>query len=348
MTYSSMSDTQRLATSVPTAATTGQHSRLLGLSVAFHMPFLIVALRSLSILFALLEPVVYDAQAETKSGPDVGQETSTQDIKAGQQYGSGIRVRAPTLGASFVIPKDWLGGMPPGSQAFLLGSNTKAGLGLAVMFHAVTPQEVADQLNEPQALEEGFVLHPVGSAKRVGNRMTASYHAGEHVGRAVAVLGPEQNAIVYLFTGPKDQGAYYDALIEEIAASTQFTKVDSADVLNRWRELLTGMTLKRLEQYSSGVGGGYNMSTAWHLCRDGRFTYTHSSHITIQVPGGGTSNADQDHRQGTWRVEVKGADALLVLTEDNGAVRSHALAYDGEKTFLDKERVFRVESEGCP
>ncbi|HJU05899.1 MAG TPA: hypothetical protein VJ692_12185 [Nitrospiraceae bacterium] len=269
------------------------------------------------------------------------------DIKPGQQYESGTRVRHAAIGISFIIPADWMGGTAQGSRSFLLGSNTMAGVGIVVLLDHVTPQELESHMNEPQVLDEGFVLQPVSSARMSGDRMTASYHAGENVGRAVAVFGPSNQAIVYLLTGPKDLSVYYGTLLDQLAASTRFTTIDTAALVKQWEGLLAGMALKHLEQYSSGSEGGYNRSTVWNLCRDGRFTYSHSSHVTMQVPGGGASDAGEEHRRGTWRVEAKGLDVSLILTEDNGAVTSHAVSYDGEKTYVDGERVFRVNGEEC-
>jgi hypothetical protein len=278
----------------------------------------------------------------------LSQESTAVEIEFGRQYEGGTRVSTATHGVSFIVPPEWTGGLPQGSQPFLLGSNTKPGIGIVVMIQAVTPEELVERLNEPQVLDEGFVLHPAGPINRSGQRLAASYQAGENVGRAVAVLGPRQNAIVHSFVGPRDFAAYYETLLERMAASTQFSSINPAvGRTSSWRALLAGMMLKRMQQYSSGIGGGYNMSTVWHLCRDGRFTYEHTSHVTVQIPDSGLSAADQDRRQGTWQVEIKGTDAVLILTGDDGAVTSHALAHDGEKTFLDGERVFRLNSEEC-
>ena len=288
-----------------------------------------------------------DVRAETPA-ENMDHETPATDIEIGRQYESGTRVRDPRLGISFVIPADWMGGAPQGSQSVVLESKTKPGIGIIVLIEHVTPHELEAHMNEPQVLDEGFVLQPVSSAKMSADGLTAAYHAGQHIGRARAVFGPAQQAAVYLLAGPPDESSYYETLLDQLAGSTRFMTIDPADLVTRWEGLLTGMALKQLEQYSSGEAGGYTRSTVWNLCRDGRFTYVHSSHVTVQVPGGGTSDAGEDHRRGAWRIEAKSATPLLVLTEDNGAESSHVLAHDGEKTYLDGERVFRVQSEACP
>jgi hypothetical protein len=310
-------------------------------------PMITVQIVVLFLVALMVSPTLAD-QTDVPPHQESTAAENVIDIKAGQKYEGGTRVRVPLHGMSFVIPQEWIGSLAQSSQFFLLESNSKPGLGIVVLQPNVTPEELIRHMNEQQVLDENLVLQPVGRAQRSGDRIAAAYQAGENVGRALAVLGPAQAAIVYLFMGPKTETEYYDRVLGQITNSTQFTALDTASVTNHWHDLLAGMMLKRLEQYSSGAGGGYNMSTVWHLCRDGRFSYMHSSHVTVNVPGGeGMSSADEDVRHGRWRVEVKGTDALLILTEDNGAVRSHALAYDGEKTYLDNQRVFRVASEEC-
>ena len=127
-----------------------------------------------------------------------------------------------TAGTSFVIPPHWQGFIPPGSRTFYLESPTKPGIGLIGIIQDTTPEELEDHLNEPQVIEEGYVLHPVGSATRTGTRITASYHSGDNIGRALAFFGPSERSVICLFTGPKDETAYYESLLEQIAASTRF------------------------------------------------------------------------------------------------------------------------------
>jgi hypothetical protein len=154
-------------------------------------------------------------------GHNLIQESVIVNPEAGEFYRSGMRI-GMTAGASFLIPPAWQGFMPPGSSTFYLESPKKPGIGLVAVIQDATPEELEDHLNEPQVIEEGYVLHPVGSAKRSDTRITASYHSGENIGRAVAVFGPLESSILYLFTGPKEETAYYEALLEEIAASTVF------------------------------------------------------------------------------------------------------------------------------
>jgi hypothetical protein len=151
-------------------------------------------------------------------------ESAVTHVEPGEFYRSGTRI-GMTAGASFLIPPAWQGVMPPGSRTLYLESPKKPGIGLVAIIQDATPEELEDHLNEPQVIEEGYVLHPVGSAKRTDTRITASYHSGENVGLAVAFFGPLESGIgvLYLFTGPKEESPYYESLLEQLAASTRFS-----------------------------------------------------------------------------------------------------------------------------
>jgi hypothetical protein len=149
-------------------------------------------------------------------------ESASTDVESGELYRSGTRI-AMAPGVSFLIPPAWQGVRPHGSRTFYLESPKKPGIGLVVMVQGATPEELEEHLNEPQVLEESYILHPIGSAQRTDARITASYHSGENIGRALGLFGPSKQELLFFFAGPKDETAYYEVLLEEIAASTKFS-----------------------------------------------------------------------------------------------------------------------------
>ena len=159
---------------------------------------------------------------EYRGGYTASRGQAIVELEAGPHYRSGTRIGSGTAGVSFVIPDGWQGAMPPGSETLFLESPQRPGIGLVAVFHHIAPQELEHHLNEPQVIDEGYVLHPVESAKRSGDRITVTYHSGEHTGRALALFGPSQNGVLYLFTGPKPQAEYYGDIVEQMAASTEF------------------------------------------------------------------------------------------------------------------------------
>ena len=158
-------------------------------------------------------------------------ESAVTHVEPGEFYRSGTRI-GMAAGTSFIIPPAWQGVMPPGSRTLYLESPKRPGIGLVAVIQDATPEELEDHLNEPQVIEEGYVLHPVGSAKRMDTQITAAYHSGENVGRALAFFGSSESGIgiLYLFTGPKEEVTYYESLLEQLAASTKFsTRQDAPD-----------------------------------------------------------------------------------------------------------------------
>lgn len=181
----------------------------------------------LSLVVASPHPILCSDHTHTPmmNAQDQPHDSGITDVEPGEFYRSGTRI-GMTAGASFVIPPAWQGVLPPGSRTFYLESPKTPGIGLVAIIQDATPEELEDHLNEPQVIEEGYVLHPVGSAKRTDTRITASYHSGENIGRALAVFGPSERSVLFLFTGPKDETAYYESLLEQLAMSTSFSHIE--------------------------------------------------------------------------------------------------------------------------
>jgi hypothetical protein len=274
-------------------------------------------------------------------------------ITPGQQYSAGTRVSMPSTGISFVLPEEWLGGLPVGGEVFIIGSNTRAGVGLAFMQTGVDETVVYQYLNAPQDLGDNVVLQPVGEIEKNGAQYSMRYSNGTYTGSALALLGPEQNGVAFLFAGPQSDENYYQYLLKKLAASTKFSKPQTTAESQQWQQLLAGMMLKKVDSYYSsdysGGYAGYSSQETLHLCRNGSYAYFSSSGMGVDG-GGGTSGygGGSGGEQGSWRVEAQGTQAVLILQADDGTQSRHIITFDGSKTFVDGERVYRVPSEQCP
>jgi hypothetical protein len=265
-----------------------------------------------------------------------------RDLRVGERYGGGTRVRSPFIGISFVVPKDWRASLPAGSIVFL-DSAVTAGLGTIHLLANVTRDRLRAQLSEPQSIEAGFVLHPVGSLQEGGQKLIGYYAAGDDVGVLIAVVGPSHNAVVYQFVGRKTEQDVYRKLAEELASSTRFMNEQDGLVLRAWYERLTGMVLTPQLDRSIAQSVG---STAIHLCSDGRFIQT----IRLQsVPGRpiDTENDGAYHETGSWRIEVQGTKAGLVLTKPTGVADQHEVLHQGEQYLLDGRVALVTVSNSC-
>ncbi len=328
---------------------------------AFHRPATLCAMLSLhrtptlcakialaTFLLSGFVPLVGISPGHTASPATVREaagfrEPVVEDLRIGQHYRSGTRVRSPFAGVSFVVPPDWRATLPAGTAVFL-DSATKAGLGIVHILNDVTPDELAARLGEPQMFDVGLVLHPVGSVNADGARLTAVYGGGEHVGRAVAVLGPARNAIVYQVAGPKEEARYFEHLLDHLAGSTEFISQDAAKALKGWYGRLSGMMLTR--RLPTGSADAYVVQT-WHLCQDGRYyvRFLRERRLESITPDPG-EGGEQD--TGTWHIDVQDSQAVLVLTATNDLPRRYLIQFDGEDARLNGEPVALERSGECP
>ncbi len=274
-----------------------------------------------------------------------------QDLRLGQFFSGGIRVRSPFVGISFVVPQDWRARLGQGSKVLHLDSATKPGIGIVHLLTDITPEQIEARLNEPQAFEASFVLHPTGPVTKDGDRWVGSYLFGETVGRAVALIGPARQAVVYLFIGPKTETASYERLLDHLASSTQFANVETANTLKRWYERLSGMMLTARSPVLGNNAGSPTMIEEWHLCHDGRFSHqVRPTEGEKKPPGESQSGKSGDEgylESGAWRVEAQGSAAQLVVTPQHSLPRPLVLREDGTTTYLNDVEMAKKLSDRC-
>lgn len=153
--------------------------------------------------------------------PAIAQE-QLRELQSGQQYASGTTVRDPAHALTFRLPPDWLGRIPLDSEALLLSSPSHEGIGVVAILDRMTAALLDERLSEPQDFGESVVLQLSRPIEREGSRWTAAYLSGNVIGRTVALLGPDEQAIVYFFAGPRAEAAIYEAALAALAASTRF------------------------------------------------------------------------------------------------------------------------------
>ena len=82
------------------------------------------------------------------------------DVAPGEQYGEGVRLRLAAHGVSWELPAGWIGGIPQGGAAFLMGSSSKPGIGLLIPVATSDTGRLTALLHETQDLGDGVVLDP--------------------------------------------------------------------------------------------------------------------------------------------------------------------------------------------
>lgn len=278
--------------------------------------------------------------------------TGSVPLEAGRQYAAGTRVDSAADGVSFVVPVEWLGGLSPGSAAFMFGSHTRAGLGLAIMRPATSWQEIEAFLNQPQDLGEGVVLYPDAPGRRTQRGYEIALANSIYSGLAIGRLGDSGNGVVVFFGGPLRDREYYGELAARTADSVAFAAPRESAAAQQWRAHLGGMMLtQRSSYYSSSPGDSYvggSSSRTLHLCSDGSYAYLSSSNVAADA-GGGTSGygGGGGAELGRWSVETIGDRVLLTLRSNAGELSQHAVQVQGDATYVDGERAYRVQSDRC-
>ncbi len=300
-------------------------------------------------------PIPQQNQADNQQMVAPPAENYSAQLVAGQQYTPGTRVQVPSAGVSFVLPAEWMGGMPVGKSAFILGSNTRGGMGIIFPYGHYVPQQVLQGLNGPQDFGQGQILQPSGPPRQEGNRIWIEYtgysQLGSAVGYALILPGSFNNAVVIFFGGLAQDGPYFQQLVRSVAASVQFSAPRADAETQQWRQLLAGMMLVKMSSYYSGdfdgsyVGGG--SKEALHLCSDGRFVYFSSSSVAGDAGDVSGYSGGSGSQTGRWELQTLGGQVQLILHYDNGQQSQHVISFDGQKTLLDGQRVYRVKSDQC-
>ena len=309
------------------------------------------------------------AGGQAPGGGSTTTEAQMVELRAGQQYSAGTRVRASNLGLSFVIPEEWSGGIPQGSQAVVLGSSTRAGMVLILSQNSANASEVANVLGQPLPLDESLVLQPQGQPQVTGTWVQADYTAetfeGSLVGHARALVAEGQRkGILIVAVGPVADSAYLRQLVAQVAESTRPEAVAAAGgsqqggqggtaLVQQWEQHLRGRRITTLGSYSSydssGIGGGYSYENHLYLCSDGSFYYQGSSSVVADSPGFGGFTGGQEGNTGTWRIYEQAGTPVLELRFNNGNFDQFAMAYVDGKTYFNQQRVYVTnENTMCP
>ena len=87
----------------------------------------------------------------------------------------------------------------------------------------LSDDELTSLLSEAQPITQDLVFEPVGRVIRKGNRLAASYAAWSLVGRSLAVIGPNQEGVLYCLGRPPTESSQPDRVLDDLADSTEFT-----------------------------------------------------------------------------------------------------------------------------
>jgi len=271
-------------------------------------------------------------------------------------------VEFPEAGLSFTIPEGWLGGVPAGSAAFVMGSETQPGVIIALTHQGSTTDEVLAELDQPVALDEGVTMQVQGQPQVddpwVKAQIIASDGAQMLPGYLMALVREDGPGALFIAFGQASAN-FYRKLVAGLAGSLKLTPpqapvepsqldtsklVEDSPLAQQWRGRLAGKKVSFRESYSSGgMSGGYALSRDYYLCSDGRFAYRDTSSMAVYVEGYSASSASPEYAEGRWRVVTQEGQAMLELRWGDGRITYRALDHAEGRTYLDGERWFVTE-----
>jgi hypothetical protein len=87
----------------------------------------------------------------------------------------------------------------------------------------MSEEELMQLLGEPQPMTHDLVFQPSGTVMKRGNRVTAEYEAGSLSGRALTVMGPDQQGVLFFLGRPRAEASPADRVLDDLANSVDFS-----------------------------------------------------------------------------------------------------------------------------
>jgi len=186
---------------------------------------LFVQIAAATILLTLLLTAPAGAFSEPVFGEERVSETRPIEIVPSVVYPAGTRLTIPGTEWSFVVPEQWQSSRPhDADMPFLIPEGGKD-LGMLFPLTGVTRESIREQLSEPLSLLHGISFIPAGSQIENETSIAQSYQGEDMAGRALAVLGPGEVAVIYFLMGPLLDAALFQSVLEQLGQSTRFDVV---------------------------------------------------------------------------------------------------------------------------
>ncbi|MCC6966895.1 MAG: hypothetical protein IT391_11530 [Nitrospira sp.] len=162
------------------------------------------------------------ASMESVAVADTQNEDRPLDVVSGITYRAGTRLRIPGTGWSFVVPEGWQSNRPDDAEMPFLIPEEGKDLGMMFPLAEVTRETLREQLREPLSLLHGLSFIPSGSQVETEAWIAQSFEGEEMAGRALAVMGAGNAAVIYFLMGPPQQMAVFHSVLEQLGQSTRF------------------------------------------------------------------------------------------------------------------------------
>lgn len=273
----------------------------------------------------------------------LGHAADFTEVQTGVQYDAGTRVGMAALGMSFEIPSGWLGGMPPGAEAFVLGSNTKPGMVLVTGDTGMSVDAASQFFAQPLPLDALTVAQPEGTPSVSGSTITQSYTVstgqGTMHGYGVGKVSKQGSGLAVVAFGPDAAAA--KTLATAIAGTIQEHAPPKAGEAptGRLADALKGEQLLYMK-----TANGFSDEEHVYLCSNGQAAIrSESSAVSFGGAGTGTY-AGTSGNDGTWTLQ---GNEVVVVTP-SGTRRWPVRLRDDGSVGIDLDNWWVQPQDACP
>ncbi len=233
---------------------------------------------------------------------------------------------------------------------YLLGSRTIPGLILLKSLPGLTAAQLDRNLQSGYS-DRTVQLTPESGASELNTSggegklvdVSGSLYKDEVRGLLAGYLRPDGGGLLlFAVTSPK-QWPELSQVAAQIARSVSLFHPDPQELIETWKERLSGFQLVHAPAEGQNRGAGADTSTrAYALCGDGSFVYDPNTQPVSERPAKGAANPS-----GTWNIVPRKTWAELSLKFRDGRSQSYRLTRSDHETYLDDQRYFVLSYEGC-
>lgn len=265
--------------------------------------------------------------------------------------GQGTLMKDAAWGVSFTIPAGWSGQKT--DAGYLYTSAQRKAILLLSPNRYTSMEELLSEADAGIQDENGTALQAITQPSAFGGIGAKVEYTGTVNGepaRAVAIglLSRSGDGLNVLLIAEADDFTPSDVrLVETVARSVKFSATKTHPAAGQWNEKLSHTRLTYISTYTSGGGGGTSAHTEIHLCRNGSFSFSSSSMVSVDVPGSSGMSSGGDTGEGSWRVVTQGGQPVLELRFSTGEVRTFNITYPNNTLHLNGVRYFLTNDPAC-
>jgi hypothetical protein len=253
-------------------------------------------------------------QALAKSENNKQEDNIASNVPAG----NGKRISDPYGGYSFQVPQGWILKEEGGSYTITAEGEAS---GFTITPHNFkSKEEMMQGLDDDNENSELRVTGKEDFKNGMLFRFEGTANDKPVIVEIISTLSPYEGGVSFIAAGqPLNYTRKYTELLKVIANSVRFTKPNMSAAAQQWLSRLKGKQLIYLH-----TSGGGSEKIVINLAANGEYSYSNNSSY---VSGGSDvlSYAGKDGNSGTWKIQSRNSQTVLVLFGNDNSTREYIL-----------------------